>query len=75
MRTPFWEFLIVELEMVTVLTVLSERPPTLPIESPMDLSVKAAREKRGSSPWPPEHVPPVKEMLVPLLIARQSSWF
>jgi hypothetical protein len=57
MRTPFWEFLIVEPEMVTVFTVLSERPPTLPIERP----------------WPPEHVPPVKEMLVPLFIARQSS--
>jgi hypothetical protein len=46
MRTPFREFLIVELEMVTVWTVLSERPPTLPIESPMDMSAKAAREER-----------------------------
>jgi hypothetical protein len=35
MRTPFSEFLTVELEMVTPLTVLSERPPTLPIERPV----------------------------------------
>lgn len=34
MRTPFWEFLIVEEEMVTVLTMLSERPPTEPTERP-----------------------------------------
>ena len=26
-------------------------------------------------PWPPEQVPPVKVMLVPELMARQSSWF
>jgi len=57
MRTPFWEFFMVELEMVTVLTVLSSRPPTLPMESP----------------WPPEQVPPVNVIEVPELMARQSS--
>jgi hypothetical protein len=45
--------------MRTVLTVLSERPPTEPMERP----------------WPPLHCPPVKVMLVPELMARQSSWF
>jgi len=46
MRTPFWEFLMVEFSMRTVLTVLSDRPPTEPIERP----------------WPPEQVPPEKVM-------------
>lgn len=41
-RTPFWELLMVEDLKVTVLTVLSSRPPTLPIDRP----------------WPPEQVPP-----------------
>jgi hypothetical protein len=58
MRTPFWEFLMVLDEMVIVLTVLSVRPPTEPMERP----------------WPPEQVPPVKVMEVPELMARQSSW-
>jgi hypothetical protein len=58
-RIPFWEVLTVEEEIVTVLTTLSERPPTEPMERP----------------WPPEQVPPVKVMDVPELIARQSSWF
>jgi hypothetical protein len=49
---------MVEEEMVTVLTVLSERPPTEPIERPC----------------PPEQVPPVKVMEVPEFMARQSSW-
>jgi len=40
MRTPFWEFLMVDPLMVTVLTVLSERPPTLPIERPVLMSVQ-----------------------------------
>lgn len=39
-------------------TVLSDRPPTDPMERP----------------WPPEQLPPVKVMEVPELIARQSSW-
>jgi hypothetical protein len=34
MRIPFWEVFTVDEEMVTVLTVLSERPPTDPIERP-----------------------------------------
>lgn len=49
---------MVEEEMVTVFTVLSVRPPTEPM----------------LRPCPPLHVPPVKIMLVPELIARQSSW-
>ena len=40
-------------------TVLSERPPTDPMERPC----------------PPLQVPPVKWMLVPEFMARQSSWF
>lgn len=58
-RTPFMELETVEDEKVTVLTVLSSRPPTEPIDRP----------------WPPEHVPPVNSILVPELIATQSSWF
>ncbi len=50
---------MVDEEMVTVLTVLSDRPPTEPMERPC----------------PPEQVPPVKMILVPELMARQSSWF
>lgn len=56
---PFSESVTVELSMVTVSTVLSSRPPTEPMERP----------------WPPEQVPPVKVMLVPELMAKQSSWF
>lgn len=37
-RTPFWELVTVEDLKVTVLTVLSSRPPTEPMERP----------------WPPE---------------------
>jgi hypothetical protein len=59
MRTPFCELLMDELRMRTVLTVLSLRPPTEPMDRP----------------WPPLHEPPVKVMLVPELMARQSSWF
>jgi len=46
MRTPFSEFLMLEFSMLTVLTVLSLRPPTEPMDRP----------------WPPEQVPPVKVM-------------
>lgn len=59
MRIPLAESVTVEEEIVTVSTVLSVRPPTEPMERP----------------WPPEHVPLVKVMLVPELMARQSSWF
>lgn len=59
MRIPFWEVLTVEDKMLTVLTTLSDRPPTEPMERP----------------WPPEQVPPVKVMEVPELMAKQSSWF
>ena len=59
MRTPLSELTIVEPDTITFLTVLSDRPPTEPIEMP----------------WPPEHVPPVKWMSVPEFTARQSSWF
>jgi hypothetical protein len=46
MRMPLAELETVEWEIVTLLTVLSSRPPTEPIERP----------------WPPEQVPPVKTM-------------
>lgn len=44
--------------MVTPETVLSERPPTEPM----------------LRPWPPVQTPPVKEIVVPEFMARQSSW-
>lgn len=59
MRIPLSESLMVLFEIVTVVTSLSVRPPTDPMERP----------------WPPEQVPPVNLMLVPELMARQSSWF
>lgn len=59
MRTPFCEAEMLLFSMMTPLTVLSERPPTEPM----------------LRPWPPEQVPPMKWMLVPELMARQSSWF
>jgi hypothetical protein len=34
MRTPFWEFEMEEFSITMELTVLSERPPTEPIEMP-----------------------------------------
>lgn len=46
MRMPLAELDTVEWEIVTLLTVLSSRPPTEPMERP----------------WPPEQVPPVKTM-------------
>ena len=46
-RTSFAELEIVEEEMMTSLTTLSELPPTEPMERP----------------WPPEQVPLVKVML------------
>src|SRR5688572_19346216 len=58
-RTPLSELEMEELRMRTVLTTLLERPPTEPMERP----------------WPPLQLPPVKVMLVPELMARQSSWF
>jgi len=44
---------------VTPETVLSSRPPTEPMERP----------------WPPVQSPLVNVMVVPELMARQSSWF
>jgi hypothetical protein len=59
MRTPLSELEILEFVILTFLTTLLERPPTEPIERP----------------WPPEQSPLVKVMLVPELMAMQSSWF
>lgn len=55
---PLSELVTWELVKDTFSTVLSDRPPTLPIDRP----------------WPPEQSPPVKVISVPELTATQSSW-
>lgn len=48
---------MVEFSMWTVSTVLSERPPTEPMDRP----------------WPPEQVPPVKMMFYNEMISRYDT--
>lgn len=57
-NVPLTDLVTVDERNCTPSTVLSLRPPTEPIESP----------------WPPEQYPFLKMILVPELMATQSSW-
>ena len=59
MRQPFWLLDTVLSEKTTLLTVLSDLPPTLPM----------------LRPWPPEHIMPDTLIVSPDVTATQSSWF
>ena len=65
---------LVEVDVVLILKQLSESVTLFPMIL-MSLTVTSLEMEPTEIPWPPLHWLFWKVMLVPLLMARQSSWF